>query len=60
MKVIYKGKKCKVVGIVVHKSDFVAKPMILQVTIQWKEDGDICEDTVSANEVEFISGLILF
>ena len=55
MKVIYKGKKCKVIGMVVQKAELITKPVIVQVAIEWKENGDTFEDWVDANDVEFVN-----
>jgi len=54
MKAIYKGKKVKVTKLVLSKSEFIKKPLLLQVRIEWKENGIIHSDYADANLVEFI------
>jgi hypothetical protein len=55
MKAMYKGKKVKVVKLILGKSEFIAKPILIQVKIEYKLDGDFFDEYVDANELEFIN-----
>jgi hypothetical protein len=54
MKALYQNKKVKVTKIIVIKEEFFKYPMLTQVKIEWKENGQTISDYVDANTVEFI------
>ena len=54
MKGIYKGKMVKITKLVLSKNIFVSHPILVQVRIEWKEDGQTWTDYAQANEIEFV------
>jgi hypothetical protein len=55
MKAIYDNKVVEVVKLVTINSGYITHPVLTQVKIQWKEDGESVEDYVDSNKVEFLN-----
>jgi hypothetical protein len=54
MKALYQNKKVKITKIIVDKVNYLKHPMLTQVKIEWKENGQTISDYVDANKVEFL------
>jgi hypothetical protein len=57
MKAILKyqnAKKVKVIELILSRSEFITKPILSQVKIEWKDDQGTWTDIVDANQIEFV------
>ena len=54
MKAKYKDQTVKVVKLVLAYNTYVSKPILVQVKVEYKKDGQIVSDYADANEIEFI------
>ena len=55
MKAIYDNKIVKVVKIMTANSGYVTHPILIQVKVEWKENGKKFDSYVNANKIEFIN-----
>ena len=55
MKAIYENKIVKVVKLITANSGYVTHPILVQVKIEWKEDGEKFDSYVDANKIEFLN-----
>lgn len=55
MKAIWKGKRVKVTKVITRSNPDIAYPMIVQVRIEYKENGQLVSNYAYGNEVEFIN-----
>jgi len=54
MKAIYKGKEVKVTKLILSKSEYITKPILVLVRIEWKDENGIdWSDYADANLVDF-------
>jgi len=53
MKAIYNNKIVEVLKLVTTTNTYITHPILVQVKIQWQEDGELVDDYVNANDVEF-------
>lgn len=53
MKAVYKGKKVKVTKLILQKVKVITHPVIIQVKIEYKENGVICDEYVDPNLLIF-------
>ena len=54
MKVKYKNQTVKVVKLILAHNTYVSKPILVQVKIEYKKNGEIVSDYIDADQVEFI------
>lgn len=54
MKAVYKDKLVKVVKLIVERNKFINKPILVQVKIEYKENGETISDYADASQIEFI------
>lgn len=54
MKAKYKDQTVKVIKLILAYNTYVSKPILVQVKIEYKNDGQVVSECVDANEVEFI------
>lgn len=54
MNALYKGKKVKVLKVITGKYEYITKPVIIQVKIEYKEGKDKYDAYVDPNEIKFI------
>ena len=53
IKATYKGKRVNVTKLVLAKSEYINRPILSQVRIEYRENGATFTDYANANEVEF-------
>lgn len=54
MKAIYGDKIVEVIKLVTATSPYIKHPVLVQVKVQWRENGELVDDYVDANNVEFL------
>ena len=55
MKAIYKGRKVKVTKIITRTNPDITYPLIVQVRIEYKEDGQTVSNYAYGNEIQFVN-----
>jgi hypothetical protein len=53
MKGIYNNKIVTITKLVTKQVPYITHPVLIQVKIEWTENGEVVDDYVDANKVEF-------
>lgn len=54
MRVIYDNKIVEVIKLVTATSPYIKYPVLVQVKVQWRENGELVDDYVDVNNVELL------